>query len=409
MIQMLLPKFNQPPCSALFAFLFVCAFGLPWAAAQNPYDVVAETFDGKTLEYQLATIADDGTVGGTGLNDQLNVADLLSLTNSAPDPLAARKVQLLLSNDSAVSISEFSSDGQTVDVISKAVVAPFSIECVKAVVWTDSKKVQSAIRNRSSENDQVVVDTGEEQVIVSGLLEKVTADKVVLNYNGESRSISRSIVLAIVTANLQPAQPKGVYGSVALTDGSVVNGTIKSLAQGTIAIFLDDRNAIQLPFAHVERIDIKSDRIVFLSDLTPGETDQRTLFGVERASTMDKSVAGNPLTLNGPTADQPLVFKRGVGMQSYSRMVFSVPEGFDRFQATVGIDVETQGRGDCVVVVSADGIQLWQERIRGADKPRKIDVDISGSTEFTLTVQTGEQYDLSDHVDWCNARFLKSK
>ena len=96
-------------------------------------------------------------------------------------------------------------------------------------------------------------------------------------------------------------------------------------------------------------------------------------------------------------------------MQSYSRMVFGVPEGFDRFQATVGIDVETQGRGDCVVVVSADGIQLWQERIRGTDQPRKIDVDISNSTEFTLTVQTGEQYDLSDHVDWCNARFLKSK
>ena len=137
MIQMLFPKFNQLPCSALFTVLFVCAFGLPWAAAQNPYDVVAETFDGKTLEFQLATIADDGIVGGTGFDDQLNVADLLSLTNSAPDPLAARKVQLLLSNESAVSISEFSSDGQTVDVISKTIVAPFSIECVKAVVWTD--------------------------------------------------------------------------------------------------------------------------------------------------------------------------------------------------------------------------------------------------------------------------------
>ena len=114
---MLFPKFNQLPCSALFTVLFVCALGLPWAAAQNPYDVVAETFDGKTLEFQLATIADDGIVGGTGFDDQLNVADLLSLTNSAPDPLAARKVQLLLSNESAVSISEFSSDGQTLSLI----------------------------------------------------------------------------------------------------------------------------------------------------------------------------------------------------------------------------------------------------------------------------------------------------
>ena len=409
MIRILFPKCTQPPCSALFAVLFVLTFGHSWAAAQKSYDVVAETFDGTTLEFQLASIAEDGTVGGLGLENGLSVSDLLSLVNTAPVPLANRKINLMLSNDSSVSVSEFSTDGQTVEVISKTVLAPFSFECVKAVVWTDSKKVQSAIRNRSSENDQVVVDTGDEQVIVSGLLEQVTADKVMINYNGKSKKISRSIVLAIVSADLQPVQPKGAIGSVTLTDGSVVNGAIKSLANGAVSVFLDDRNAIELPFAHVNRIDVKSDRIVFLSDLQPVQTDQRTQFGVERESQMDKSVSGNPLTLQGPSEDQPLVFKRGIGMQSYSRMVFEVPEGFDRFQATVGIDTETQGRGDCALIVSADGIQLWQERVRGTDKPRKIDVDISGSSQFTLTVQAGKQFDLSDHVDWCNARFLNSK
>ena len=410
MIQNPFSMFTRPIFSMLLAVFIAFSFDMSSVNAQiDSGDVTVETFDGTQVEFQLSSIASDGSVGGIDVPDGLNVADFLTLTNVQTEELAKRQVQVLLANDSMISVSDFSSDGQAVDVISKVVTGPFPFECVKAVIWKDSKKVQSAIRNRSSENDQVVVDTGEEQVIVSGLLERITEDKVLLNYNGESKKISRSIVLAIVTADLQPASPEGTWGSLTLTDGSVVNGAIKSMTDGMISVLMDDRNSIELSMVYVDRIDVKSDRIVFLADLTPSESDQRTYFGVERKPRMNESVSGNPLTLKGPSEDQPLVFARGIGMQSYSRMVFDVPQGFDRFQATVGIDLETKGRGDCVVELSADGIQIFQERVLGSDDPRKVDVDVAGASQLTLTVQTGKQFDLSDHVDWCNARFLDSK
>ena len=76
--------------------------------------------------------------------------------------------------------------------------------------------------------------------------------------------------------------------------------------------------------------------------------------------------------------------------------------------ATVGIDAETEGRGDCVMRVEGDGIALWSQRIRGDDNAVEIDVDISGIREVALIVDPGEQFDLADHADWAEARFLKT-
>ena len=394
--------------SLAFLILLSLTIANQTALARQLGKVNVETFDGRLVEAELDSIADDGTLQGSNTSE-IRIQDTLSIVKLKPETTAPRAVKVYLTTGGHLFASDFTTNGLDTTLISKSVIGTFPLENVKAIVWTESRKVRTALENRSSENDQVVVVSGEDEVIVQGLLEEVNENKVTLNYRGESKKIARDKVLAIVTADLQPSEPRGTIGRVALADGSEVSGAVKSMASGALVVGLDRSNSIKLSSRQVRSIEIKSDRIAFLSTLTPSEFDQRSDFGIERTWQADKSVTGNPLTLNGDRPENPLTFKRGIGTQSYSRLVFDVPADFDRFQALVGIATETKGRGDCELVVSADGIQLWKERVTANDPPMPIDVDIAGASQLTLTIRPGKQFDLSDHANWCNARFLNTK
>ena len=106
---------------------------------------------------------------------------------------------------------------------------------------------------------------------------------------------------------------------------------------------------------------------------------------------------------------QKIELRKGIGTQSFSRLSFANTNEFDRFRAVVGIDAETGGRGDCQMVVQGDGIELWSKRVKAAEDPIQVDLDIAGIKEIALIVNPGEDFDLGDHADWGDARFLKTK
>ena len=42
------------------------------------------------------------------------------------------------------------------------------------------------------------------------------------------------------------------------------------------------------------------------------------------------------------------------------------------------------------------------------DPPKPIDLDISGIDQVELVIEFGSDFlDLSDHLNWCDARFVK--
>jgi hypothetical protein len=153
---------------------------------------------------------------------------------------------------------------------------------------------------------------------------------------------------------------------------------------------------------------IASDRLLWLSDLEPTEAIEQPLAAAHFPWKRDRSVGGNAIRLASealPTGE--LEFDRGLGVHASSRLTFEIPSGFNRFAATVGMDAETQGRGDCEVVVKGDGVVLWSQRVRGGEPPEKIDLEIGGMRELSLIVEPGELLDLGDHIDWANARMLR--
>jgi hypothetical protein len=120
-------------------------------------------------------------------------------------------------------------------------------------------------------------------------------------------------------------------------------------------------------------------------------------------------VLGNSLSLRKSQRRDAIVFAKGLGMHSFARADYANEGGYDRFMATVGIDSETQGYGDCQMIVQGDDAELWTGRVRAGDDPLEIDIDISRVRRISLIVEPGAQLDMADHADWCNARLVKTK
>lgn len=60
------------------------------------------------------------------------------------------------------------------------------------------------------------------------------------------------------------------------------------------------------------------------------------------------------------------------------------------------------------MIVRGDGIELWSGQVTGVSGPQTIDVSIRGIELIELEVAPGEEFDLADHANWCDARFVKS-
>ena len=194
-----------------------------------------------------------------------------------------------------------------------------------------------------------------------------------------------------------------------MTDGSLLIGKLgQTSADNLISLFLPGNNELLIDTRKISEIKIQSANLVYLSDLEPIDVEQRSSFAVERAWQRDLSIEGNPLTLGLSGSGRTVRFEKGLGTSAFTRIEYDNSEGFTRFRAVVGIDVETGGRGDCQVSVVGDGIQLWTGRVKADDDPAPVSVDITGLQQISLVVEPGEQFDLADHVDWGEARFTRT-
>jgi hypothetical protein len=75
----------------------------------------------------------------------------------------------------------------------------------------------------------------------------------------------------------------------------------------------------------------------------------------------------------------------------------------------MGIDALVGRRGNVRVVISADGNPLLETDVRGTDKPRLVDLDVSGRRELQILVDFGKDLDIADHLDLADARLIRQE
>lgn len=257
------------------------------------------------------------------------------------------------------------------------------------------------------ESDRLFARTDEKLVMIEGFIEELDDEQAVFQWNDQRQTIPRARLFGVIMAVVGSVPDHAGQCLLELDDGCCVWGTIESLQTDTASrpanlVFRFNRDAeVTVPWDRVARVCVQSDRLVYVSDLKPFVVDEEPVVAFPRPWQRDRSVGGRRLTLGTRT------FSKGIGVQARSRLVLKVEGEFELMTATVGIDAETGGRGDCVFIVLGDGKELFWKHVRGTDPPGDLRVDLRGVKEVTLLVEPGNDLDLGDHADWCDACFIR--
>ncbi len=370
--------------------------------------VIVTTIDGQQITTTIEQIASDGKITGDNIPEGLTVDQVRSIEMPRQaTPPNGQAIRVILPAGGRMFAESVSVAQGKLNLLASGTSEEISLESVVAIKWRESSMVDRLLGQRSTDSDQVVVETPSGERVVPGILEEINATHVVLNYRGESRRIAIEKVVAVLPADLGLAAPGYPLATVDMTDSSKIVGQLLSLDSEKVQLQITGKHSIALPTGSIVRIGVDAGRVVYLSAIELADVQQSSAFAAPRPWQRNRSVEGNPLRLKMPDG-QVRTFENGIGVQSFARLSFQVPEGFDTFAAIVGIDRETGGLGDCEMIVEADGIRVWAGRVRGSDPAQELQLDIGDARELTLIVDYGEDFDLADHADWCRARLIRT-
>jgi hypothetical protein len=238
--------------------------------------------------------------------------------------------------------------------------------------------------------------------VVRGALLAVEPAHVRFLWNEAERRIAREKVYGVVLARSGPTPETTGRCLVHLEDGSRAWLTVRRLAKGRLHGTLAKGTDLSVPWSAVVRLDVRSPRLVFLSDIDPVEVEETALVTYAGPWRRDRNVVGGPLRLGG------LVYEKGLGVHSRCRLIYDLGGRYDTFAATIGIDDSADDRGDCVFLVETDGKEVFRKRMTGAAKPHALRIPVAGVRRLALTVDWGDDLDLADRANWCDARLLKA-
>ena len=404
---------NFSRCLNAFTGLAVFSVSLTFLAvpvdAQDGFRLTR--VDGSVLTSSSVSIDVQGQVTGAFEGAPVPIDDLVRIELSDAKPNnEVGKPRLIFVRGGSVALDAPVLDEGRLSFTSTSGMADVPLESVRAIVWESSDVVTQLIESPSVDNDAVVVRQGDQLRGVEGVVEDLTQQHVTLRFKGKSRKIGLGKVAAIVMADLQAETPENrVAVNVTLASGGSIKGWLNRWQDDQIFLAMGGGSEVVIPDGSIANMAIDNQRLIYLSDLEPVSVQQRAMFTTERLWRRDQSVEGNPLTIFDPKQRKKNTFDKGIGTHSWSSLVFKNERSLDRFVATVGIDSETKGRGDCRMVVRGDGIELWSGRVTGRSGLQVVDVIIRGIDAVELEVVPGEEFDLADHANWCDARFIKSK
>lgn len=387
--------------------------GLPTqhrVSADAPDEVVTQ-INGESSSGVIESIDDQGLIRWDD-GSTLSLSQVLNIQRTQVNSQASRfAVEIHLAHGGQIKAQGASLADERVQLVCNFGDLELPVEALRAVVFkpnglTDA--IREDIAKPSNQYDIVWADAGDGPQKAEGLIHQIADDKLAGEFSGIERTVSLERVIAFIAADLG-IEPAMDLARIELGDGSTIRGALERMEQGTLTIGLPSRGQIAVPWQAIASISFESDRMRWLSELEPISQEHEPLVTAAQPARFNQSVNGNPLTLRSANQSSPRTYAKGIGVHAYSRLVFRNESGFDRLTAVVGIDAETQGQGDCKFVVHGDGVELWSARVGARDEPLPIDVDITGVQEISLIVEPGEQLDLADHANWCEAKLLKTK
>ena len=387
---------------------------------------VLETADREPITGPLLSLSDDWSVRLGGREEARAAGGQvvgLRRAGAAMPPLPARNC-IFFGNGDALAVSQVRYEDERLVLTPRAPLtlspppnggegAPKVLRIASAavaVVWFTAPdderhpdKLRRDLASGQRTRDRVLLRNGDS---LEGTLTGINGKAIALEIDKRKLTVQLDKIAAIAmnTELAARRQPKGPYARIALANGcrlslasAVCDGvtlTGKTLWGADVQIKTEDLVALAL----------MQGRAVYLSDLKPSKVEQTPYLDAVSPPVRDGSVKGRDLRVGGGTYD------KGLGMHSACRMTYDLVAGFNRFEATVGLDDATGRDGRARVQVLVDGkpqkLALVGD-LTHRNGPLAVRVDVTSAKQLTLVADFGKLGDVQADVDWVDARLLK--
>lgn len=373
--------------------------------------------DGRTLPVERFSLAEDGRIRYQH-EDKMHETVLENLLRIAPQPardagpiagMDHRAFHLVDGGLLTGRLLPSEEDGPRtliVDIGHETVVRiPYQALAAVRVAVDEIDEVEQTFRKRiaarTSGRDTLIIAREGRAVVVPGSLERLDPDGWTFRFGNRTRSGGLDQVYGFVLG-APPVAADPLPATVLMTNGNRFTASLHAADAETVMLDAGPLGRLSLPWSSIRLIDLRSDRIVYLSDLEPSRNVQRSMPGADWLPRPDANVTGGPIRLAGKT------YARGLGVHAYTAVSYSLDGQYERFSAIVGIDDAITPHGSVIFRVMTDAKVAYESEIlRAGRAPETVSVDLTGVHELTLVCDVADELDLSDHADWANAMLVR--
>ncbi|HEX6812266.1 MAG TPA: NPCBM/NEW2 domain-containing protein [Planctomycetota bacterium] len=208
-----------------------------------------------------------------------------------------------------------------------------------------------------------------------------------------------AVVFGANTGFAPDRQPKP-RTSVELTTGERLEGRLLEVGK-TLQLRIDEGVVITVPQSDLLRLQVASDRLVWLTELR-AKVDQTPAFDRVWQWTTDRSVAGPGFVLGGRT------FTRGLGLVPRTRLTYDLGGKFDVFEAMIGVDDRGGPQAHAVFRVCVDDAVVFESSPKTLGLPAEaVRIELNKARTLAIEVDFGKNYDLGDYCAFADARVVQ--
>ena len=252
--------------------------------------------------------------------------------------------------------------------------------------------------------DVLLVGAGGQWTAVRGVLDSLGGGRARLTYEDVETAMDANTVAALVPARVGKAPAAAEpAGHVRCTDGSRVAFASLSLAGGRVTAESASLGRLNIDAASVARIDFRSARLTYLSDLAPAEARQTPFFDEQVPWQRDERAGGGgPLRLGGRG------YEKGLGLHARCELSWELGGAYRSFTAVAGIDDSVRA-GAAVLTVTVDGkAAVKAVRLDRREPPQTIRIDVTGVRRLTVLADFAPgTFGSGARVDLCEAAVSK--
>ena len=258
---------------------------------------------------------------------------------------------------------------------------------------------EKLLRGKNSK-DLLIVQKENVLDFIDGVIGSVTDEKIQFFTGDDEVAVNRKRVFGIIYAR-EPIPETPSFCTIRLTNNGLIQTSSITYADNEFKATL--LNGIQTKFAtqSIANLDFSQGKVRYLSDLEPRNIEYTPFFDTVWKYRKDKHRDGGPLRLDGKE------YARGLYIHSKTLLQYRIRNQYRNFQAVMGIDDSVPGIGFVYVEIKGDGRILYSGNVRSADPPIELNLDIRGVRDFDILVDFGDNLEICDHLDLCDARFIK--